>query len=361
MVDLKRQYLNLKAQIDRALDEVLENTQFILGPNVTALEQEIAAMHNVPDAVGVANGTDALRLALRACGIGAGDEVITTPFTFIATAEAILDVGAVPVFVDVSEDTFNIDPEKIEACITDRTKAIIPVHLFGHPAQIDAIMMIAEQYGLNVIEDCAQAFGATYDDQVVGSFGDCGCFSFYPSKNLGCYGDGGMVITKNPDIAKQIRLLRNHGSSKLYHHAVVGYNSRLDEMQAAILRVKLKHMDGMNARRRRNARLYCDHIENQSIILPAENARCKHVYHQFTLRCRHRDPLMERLKEAGIASALFYPVPLHRQEVFSGGSIQVRSLPVSEKLAEEVMSLPMFPELTEAEIIKICKVVNQSF
>ncbi len=358
MVDLKRQYGQLKAQIDQALSEVLENTQFILGPNVTALEQEIAAYHGVPGAVGVANGTDALRLALRACGIGSGDEVITTPFTFIATVEVIMDVGAVPVFADVTPGTFNIDPEKVEACITDRTKAIIPVHLFGHPAQMDAIMAMAGEHDLKVIEDCAQAFGATYDDQLVGTFGDFGCYSFFPSKNLGCYGDGGMVITKDGDTAEQIRMLRNHGSTKQYHHGTVGYNSRLDEMQAAILRVKLKSIDEMNDRRRRNARLYCENISHQDITLPYEARGCKHVYHQFTLRCPQRDAIMARLRENRIASALYYPVPLHRQELFAGSAVAQTALPVSEALAEDVVSLPMFPELTEEEVVAISRIVN---
>jgi dTDP-4-amino-4,6-dideoxygalactose transaminase len=214
MVDLKRQYLHLKAQIEAAVNGVMEDTRFILGPNVVALEQEIAAYHQVPHAVGVANGTDAIRLSLKACGIGAGDEVLTTPFTFISVAEVLLEVGATPVFVDVNADTFTMDTERIEACVTDRTKAIVPVHLFGHPEQMDIIMDIAERNDLKVIEDCAQAFGSTFDGQMVGTFGHCGCYSFYPSKNLGCYGDGGMVITKDYDTADQIRMLRNHGSNK---------------------------------------------------------------------------------------------------------------------------------------------------
>lgn len=359
MVDLKRQHLHLKAQIEAAVNGVLESTCFILGPNVTALEQEVAAYHQLPHAVGVANGTDAIRLSLKACGIGAGDEVLTTPFSFISVAEVLVEIGATPVFVDVSAETFTMDPEIIEGCITNRTKAIIPVHLFGHPERMDIIMNIAQRHNLKVIEDCAQAFGSTFDGQKVGSFGHCGCYSFYPSKNLGCYGDGGMVVTKDEDTADKIRMLRNHGSKKTYHHEMVGYNSRLDELQAAILRVKLKHIDEMNANRRKNAKLYCQHINSKAVIMPTQAPRCKHVYHQFTLRSNRRDTIMAWLKKYKIASACFYPIPLHQQEIFNKTPIADLHLPVSEKLADEVLSLPMFPELTEAEIIKISRIVTQ--
>jgi dTDP-4-amino-4,6-dideoxygalactose transaminase len=358
MVNLQREYRKLKAQIDQALLEVLEETRFILGPNVTALEQEVATLHNTPDAVAVANGTDALRLALQACGIGRGDEVLTTAFTFIATTEAILDVGAVPVFVDIEAESFNIDPELIEARITSRTKAILPVHLFGHPAQMGSIISIARQYDLMVIEDCAQAFGARHQGQPTGSFGQCGCYSFYPSKNLGCYGDGGMVVTRHAKTAAKLRMLRNHGSRAPYEHSVVGCNSRLDEMQAAIVRVKLNHIDEMNARRRKNAQLYRDHLSSDRIILPQESSHGRHVYNQFTLRCKQRDAIMASLQEHRIAAALFYPIPLHRQEIFSGTPTAERSLPVTEKIAREVISLPMSPDLTEAEIVTISQVVN---
>jgi len=240
MVDLQRQYKTLKADIDTAIQGVLDGAQFILGPNVEELEKEIAAYHGVPYAIGIASGTDALMLSLRACGIGAGDEVITTPFTFIATAEVISLLSATPVFVDIRPETFNIDPDKIEEKITEKTKAVIPVHLFGHPADMDPIVRIARKYNIKIIEDCAQAFGATYTGKKVGTIGDCGCFSFFPSKNLAGYGDGGIIITRNEDLAKLIRLLRNHGSAVKYHHSILGYNSRLDEIQAAIVRVKMK-------------------------------------------------------------------------------------------------------------------------
>ncbi|MFO7570149.1 MAG: DegT/DnrJ/EryC1/StrS family aminotransferase [Smithellaceae bacterium] len=358
MVDLKRQYLALQKEMDAAVLDVLAQTQFILGPNVVALEKDIAAYHKLPHAVGVANGTDALLLALRACGIGPGDEVITTPFTFIATAEVVATLGAKPVFVDIRPDTFNIDPDKIVAAITPRTKAIIPVHLFGHPADMDPIMAIARQHGLKVIEDCAQAFGATYRGQAVGSFGDAGCFSFFPSKNLGGYGDGGMVVSASDDIAAGIRMLRNHGSRERYYHAEVGYNSRLDEMQAAILRVKLKRIDTMNEERRKNAELYCRAIRREDVILPSETPGSRHVYHQFTLRVKNRQAIASALAEKGAASAVYYPVPLHQQEVFLRMYPAAAALPVSEDSAKDVLSLPMFPELQPEEIRLIADVIN---
>lgn len=360
MVDLKRQYSRLKKEIDHAVGCALEQTQFILGPNVAALEQEIAACHGLPYAVGCANGTDALLLTLRACGIGPGDEVITTPFTFIATAEVVALVGARPVFVDICPDTFNIDPDKISAKITSKTKAIIPVHLFGHPADMTPIMDIARKHHLKVIEDCAQAFGAQYRGQTVGTFGDAGCFSFFPSKNLGCYGDGGMVITKDEAIASKIKMLRNHGSAVRYYHSEVGYNSRLDEIQAAILRVKLARIDEANDARRANAAAYCKALAGKDIGLPSERPGCKHVYHQFTLRVKNRQAVADALAAAQIASAVYYPVPLHQQEVFQKMYNLQESLSVSETCAREVLSLPMFPELSPDEIKRITDVINNA-
>jgi dTDP-4-amino-4,6-dideoxygalactose transaminase len=360
MVDLKRQYQTIKSEIDTAVGEVLEQAQFILGPNVGKLEEEVAAYHGLPYAVGVANGTDALLLALRACGIKAGDEVITTPFTFIATAEVIALLNATPVFVDICPDTFNIDPGKIAAKITSRTKAIIPVHLFGHPADMAPIMEIAIKNNLKVIEDCAQAFGAKYHGQNVGTIGDAGCFSFFPSKNLAGYGDGGMVITKSEEIARQIKILRNHGSSVRYYHQAVGYNSRLDEIQAAIIRVKLKQIDKFNTARRQNAAAYRAVINKKEIILPSVAPGCEHVYHQFTIRTKNRDLLAAALQEKDIASAIYYPVPLHRQEVFLNLYNFSVELPLSETCAREVLSLPMFPELNQKEIKLIADVINNA-
>jgi dTDP-4-amino-4,6-dideoxygalactose transaminase len=358
MMDLKRQYAHLKNEIDKAVGLVMEQTQFILGPNVAALETEVAAYHGLPFALGCANGTDALLLALRACDIGQGDEVITTPFTFIATAEVVALVGARPVFVDICPDTFNMDPDKITAKITPKTKAIIPVHLFGHPADMAPIMDIAQKHQLKVIEDCAQAFGAKYQEQTVGTFGDAGCFSFFPSKNLGCYGDGGIVITHDEAIASKIKMLRNHGSAVRYYHSEVGYNSRLDEIQAAILRVKLPQIDATNEARRLNAAAYCKAMSGKDIVLPSERPGCKHVYHQFTLRAKNRQAIADALSIAGSASAVYYPVPLHQQDVFLKMYDLKESLNVSETCADEVLSLPMFPELTLEEIQLITDVIN---
>ena len=360
MVDLQRQYKTLKADIDTAIQSVLDSTQFILGPNVTELEKEIAAYHGVPHAIGIASGTDALLLSLRACGIGAGDEVITTPFTFIATAEVISLLSATPVFADIRPETFNIDPDKIEEKITKKTKAVIPVHLYGHPADMDPIIKIARKYNIKVIEDCAQAFGATYNGKKVGTIGDFGCFSFFPSKNLAGYGDGGIIITRNENLAKVIRLLRNHGSAVKYHHSILGYNSRLDEIQAAIVRVKMKKIEEFNNRRRINADLYRTFIKRNDVSFPIEMPDCKHIYHQFTIRSKNRDSIIDTLKSNNISSAIYYPVPLHKQEVFVLQNISGNNLINSEICAGEVLSLPMFPELEKEEIQYISDVINHA-
>jgi len=359
MVDLRRQYEGIKGEIDAAIREVLDKTQFILGPNVAELEREIADYHGVPHAIGVASGTDALLLALRACDIQPGDEVITTPFTFIATAEVIAILQAKPVFADINDRTYNIDPAGIEKKITPRTRAIIPVHLFGHPADMDAIMDISRRHNLRVIEDCAQAFGALYRSRRVGSIGDFGCFSFFPSKNLACYGDGGMVITRDQDMAQKIRFLRNHGSRVKYHHDLLGYNSRLDEIQAAILRVKMRRIEEWNEGRRRAADLYRAVIRRKDVTLPSEASDCRHVYHQFTIRSANRDRIMTNLSSQGIASAVYYPVPLHLQKVFTGMR-GTDDLKVSEVSAAEVLSLPMFPEITEEEVRRVSDVINRA-
>jgi len=360
MVDLQRQYKALKTDINNAIQGVLDSAQFILGPNVAELEKEIAEYHGIPHAVGIASGTDALLLSLRACGIGAGDEVITTPFTFIATAEVISLLSATPVFVDIRPETYNIDPDKIEEKITRKTKAIIPVHLFGHPADMDPIVRIAQKNNIKIIEDCAQAFGATYNGKKVGTIGDCGCFSFFPSKNLAGYGDGGIIITRDENLAKLIRLLRNHGSAVKYHHSTLGYNSRLDEIQAAIIRVKMKKIEDFNNRRRINADLYRTFIKKVDISLPIEMPDCKHVYHQFTISSKNRDSIMNTLKSSNISSAIYYPVPLHKQEVFAQQNIDSCNLINSEICAGEVLSLPMFPELEKNEIQHISNVINHA-
>jgi len=356
MVDLKGQYETLKDEIEKGFREVLENTQFILGPNVRALEEEVAAYCKVKHAIAVASGTDALHLALRAAGIGEGDEVITTPFTFIATAEAISYVGARPVFVDIDPETFNIDVNLIEAAITGRTRAIMPVHLFGQPADLAPIQEICRRYKLKLVEDCAQSFGAEYGGRMTGAWGDLGCFSFFPSKNLGCYGDGGMIITDSDEMAEAVRVLRNHGSRQRYHHSVIGYNSRLDELQAVVLRAKLKHIETYNLLRRKNAHHYTRRLQETRVIPPAEDGKGVHVYHQYTVLADDRESIQNVLGAAGIACAVYYPIPLHRQEVFSDNWAG-RSFSVSEEVAARVLSLPMYPELTTAQIDRVCDVL----
>lgn len=358
MVDLKRQYHDLKAEIDEAVLKALEATQFILGPNVQKLEEEAAAYLGVKHAIGLANGTEALHLALLACGIGTGDEVITTPFTFIATAEAISYAGARPVFVDIDLDTFNIDPSKVEEYLsthgTSKVKAIIPVHLYGQAADMDPIMATARGHGLKVIEDCAQSFGGDYKGKMTGGFGEFGCFSFFPSKNLGCYGDGGMVTTNDSELAEKVKMLRNHGSKVRYYHSMVGYNSRLDEIQAAILRVKLRRIDRYNESRNGNAHLYTEKFKGSGVATPYEDGNGMHVYHQYTVKVRNRDRdrIIETLSKEGIASAIYYPVPLHQQEVYRNDYKGI-VLPNTEKVSQEVLSLPIFPELTVLEIEKV--------
>lgn len=356
MVDLKGQYQTLKQEIDAGIQDVLNATSFILGPNVQALEKEVADYCGVKHAIGVASGTDALHLALLAAGVGSGDEVITTPFTFIATAEAIAYVGAKPVFVDIHPDTFNIDVSLIEAAITDKTKAVLPVHMFGQSADMDSIAEICKKHKLKIIEDCAQSFGAEYGDKKSGAYGDLGCFSFFPSKNLGCYGDGGMVITNDDTMAENVRMYRNHGSKVRYYHSCIGFNSRLDEMQAVILRVKLKRIDEYNTNRYNNAQAYTSALKGSGITAPFEDGKGSHVYHQYTVMSDKRDAIHQALTDRGIASAIYYPVPLHRQEVFADDYKDV-NLPHAEAVSEKVVSLPMFPEMTQEQIEQIMKTV----
>lgn len=344
MVDLKAQYAHLKAEIDTAVQEVLADTRFILGPNVQALEAELAGYLGVEHAVTCASGTDALHLALRAAGIGPGDEVITSAFTFIATAEAIRYVGATPVFVEIDPKTFNIDPERVEAAITPRTRALLPVHLFGQPADLATLSDLCRAYDLMLIEDCAQSFGATLDGRQTGSFGDFGCFSFFPSKNLGAFGDGGLVTARDAEHAALLRNLRNHGSDVRYHHDRIGYNSRLDELQAAILRVKLPHVDDFNARRRAVAQRYHAGLADSGVTPPFEDGLGGHVFHQYTLLSEHRDAIMAALQKAEVASAIYYPIPLHRQKAFADIAAGVE-LPVTEDVAARCLSLPIHPEL----------------
>jgi len=359
MVDLKAQYRDLQVEIDAAMQTVVRSAQFVLGPQVQAFEREVAAYCGVRHAISVASGTDALHLALRAAGIGPGDEVITTPFTFIATAGAVSQVGARPVFVDIDAATFNIDPARIAQAVSSRTRAVVPVHLYGQPADLAPISALCRERGLALIEDCAQSFGAEYGGKKSGAYGDMGCFSFYPSKNLGAYGDGGMVITDNDAAAERLRRLRDHGRIEGYRHGMVGYNSRLDELQAAVLRVKLRRLDEYNSRRRRNAQRYGERLADSDVVPPAADGKGVHVYHQYTVRSRHRDAVRHALTAAGIASAIYYPVPLHRQEVYAAGCAGAR-FPAVERAAEEVLSLPMYPELSEEQIETITRVVRQA-
>lgn len=349
LLDLVAQYQAIKPEIDEAVQRVLNSGQFILGPEVEAFEQEMAAYCGTPYAVGVASGTDALELALRACGIGPGDEVLTSSFSFIAAAEATLAVGAAPVFVDIDVRTFTMDPAQLVGAITSKTRAIIPVHLFGHPCDMGPIRDVARRHRLMVIEDCAQAMGARYQGQRVGSFGDAAILSFYPSKNLGAYGDGGMVVTNDASVAERIRLLRAHGSRQRYAHETLGRNSRLDELQAAILRVKLRHLDAWTVARRRHAKAYADAFSAAgvtSVGLPQERTGCEHVYHLYTIRLKERDRLQQVLEAGGIATQVAYPSTLPEQPAIASHCRTVGECPEARRAAQEVLSLPMYPELT---------------
>ncbi len=361
MVDLKLQYQELKSELTPLLESVFENTHFILGPNVQAFEKETAKYIGVKHAISCASGTDALHLALLAAGIKEGDEVITTPFTFIATAEAIRYCNADPVFVDIEPDTLNIDIDAIKAAITDKTKAILPVHLFGLPANMDKIKKLAEKHNLKIIEDCAQSFGANYKGVQTGAIGDAGCYSFFPSKNLGCYGDGGLITTNSDEMADTIRTYRNHGSSKRYYHDVIGFNSRLDEIQAAILRVKLKRIDGYNAGRLRVAQAYWDNLCDLPILIPnPEPTNSNHVFHQYTLLSERRDEIMKALQDDNIGCAVYYPVPLHMQKAFDYRKVK-ENLPITEHVMKTCMSLPIFPEMTDEQIERVCSVIKSVF
>ncbi len=355
MVDLAAEYAALKEEIEPAVLQVLRSGHFILGPQCSALEQEIAQYCGIKHAIACADGTDALLLALKAVGIGAGDEVITPSFTFAATAEAIVLAGAVPVFVDIEPDTYNIDANLVEAALTPRTRAIMPVHLYGRPAALDKLAAMCARHRLKLLEDCAQSLGVRYQGKATGAWGEAGSVSFYPSKNLGAYGDAGMVLTNDDRIAQQVRLLRNHGSAKTYYHETIGWNSRLDEIQAAILRIKFKRLDQCNGRRRWAAARYCELLGGSNVVLPQDDGNCN--YHQFTIRSPKRDAIMQTLKAQGIDSRIYYPIPLHQQQAFAQYAPRA-PLPHSERAAREVMSLPMHPYLNDAQIERICAAVR---
>lgn len=362
LVDLRAQYQLIKPEIDAAVARVLDSGHFILGPEVEALEREIAAYCGTRYAVGVASGTDALELSLRACGIGPGAEVITTAFSFFATAEAILLAGGTPVFVDIEPATCNLDADQLAAAITARTQAILPVHLYGHPCAMDQVMDVAKAHRLRVIEDCAQAIGAAFHGKPVGSFGDAGCLSFYPTKNLGGYGDGGMVVTNDAHIAEQVQLLRGHGSTQRYHHTAIGMNSRLDELQAAILCVKLQHLERWTEARRRHAQHYHDALRREapSIQRPEERPGCRSVYHLYTIRSAKRERIQQALAAEGIDTQVAYPGTLPSQPALTAIGGRHTPVPHAEEAAQQVLSLPVYPELTAEAVDRIAAVTARA-
>lgn len=351
--DLRLQYRAIKIELDEAIQSVLNDGWFILGKNVSAFEKEFAAYCGTGFAVGVGNGTDALQLALVACGVGPGDEVITAPLSATFTALAISAVGAVPTFVDIDPNTYNMDPRKLEEAIGPRTKAIMPVHLYGQPADMDPILAVARKYNLFVIEDAAQAHGALYKGRRAGALGDVGCFSFYPSKNLGAFGDGGMVVTNNPEAAEKLRMLRHGGQKTRYDHQLLGRNSRLDELQAAILQVKLTYLEKWNERRRHIAALYTALLGDSKVEPPIEMPHTRHVYHLYVIRCQDRDALQKHLAERGVGTAIHYPIPIHLQGAYRWLNLGRGSFPIAERCAEQVLSLPIYPELTDAKVRQI--------
>ena len=351
LLDLKAQYATIKTEVDRAVQEVVESQHFILGPKVEALEKEIAFYLKVPYALGISSGTDALILALMALKIGEGDEVITSSYTFFATAGSIARLGAKPVFVDICEDTFNLDPRQIEKKITKRTKAIMPVHLFGQSADMDAILEIAKAADLKVIEDGAQAIGALYKGKNACTLGDIGTLSFFPSKNLGGVGDGGMVVTKSESLFQFMKMLRNHGAQPKYFHKYIGGNFRLDAIQAAVLSVKLKYLEGWSENRRQNAAYYDSRFKGSKIKVPSTRKENKTIYNQYVICSGKRDGVIKHLQAKGIGSEIYYPLPLHLQECFAYLGGKKGDLPVSEEVAKTSLALPVYPEMT-SEMLK---------
>jgi dTDP-4-amino-4,6-dideoxygalactose transaminase len=347
ILDLKAQYAAIKEEIRAAVNKVLDEQHFILGPEVKALENEVAEYCGTKYAVGVASGTDALILGLKACGIGPGDEVIVPSFTFIASADAVSLLGGVPVFADIDPDTYNLDPVSVQRAVTAHTKAIVPVHLYGQAADMDPILALAKAHNLRVIEDNAQAIGATYKGRKTASMGDVGCISFFPSKNLGGYGDGGMVVTNSEEIAKHLASLRAHGSTKKYLSDEQGWNSRLDELQAAILRVKLRHLDQWSRQRRQAASRYDELLRGlPGVVTPKSSGFGDHVFHQYTVRVPRRDQMQKLLAEACVTTMVYYPHPIHQQPIYAALGYREGDLPVTEAACKQVFSLPMFPELT---------------
>ena len=359
-LDLSEQFKDLESEWLSSIKRIGASGAFVLGPNVSAFEEEFARFVGTRFAVALANGTDALLLSLRAMDIGPGDEVITTPYTFFASAEAVNMVGARPVFIDIEADSFNLDPRKVESVISPRTRAILPVHIFGHPARVLELKQIADDLGISVIEDCAQAFGAKVGDTCVGAVGVTGTFSFYPTKILGCYGDGGMVTTNDDDLDRKLRRLRNHCALRPFVHDGIGFNSRLDEIQAALLRIKLRDVNAAIASRRQIAAWYSDEFANTAVVAPSSQPGCQHVYNLYTVRLPNRDRVAQALKDTSIGYSICYPQPLHLQPVYQEMNYKPGSLPVSERAASECISLPIFPGMSKSQVERVCEVVKQA-
>jgi len=388
LINLKKQYETIKTECDKKVLDILFSAQYIMGQNVKSFEKEFSEYIGIKHSISVANGTDALVIALKALGIGEGDEVITTPFTFFATAEAISAVGATPVFCDVRLDTFNIDPEKIVEKISKKTKAVMPVHIFGQPCDMDEINQIAKKHNLYVIEDACQAVGSQYRGKMIGTLGHIACFSFFPTKNLGCAGDGGMIVTNDDNLATICKALRIHGSGEngekaynllnnineeveeettqdntiynplKYYNYLIGHNSRLDEIQAAILRIKLPHLDEWNDKRRQNARYYNEELKDIKLVTPYEDEEVKHIYHMYILQSEKREEIVSYLKEKGIATGIYYPVPLHLQKAYTNLGYKEGDMPNAEYLSKRTFAIPMFAELTEEEMKYIVQAIK---
>ncbi len=352
LLDLKMQYKSIKAEIDRAIGRVLDSQQFIMGPEVEALETEIAPYCGAGFAVGLSSGTDALLVSLMALGVSAGDEVITTPFTFFSTVGSILRLGAVPVFADIEPSTFNIDASQVQKLVTERTRAVIPVHLFGQCSDMEPLLQISQEKGIPLIEDAAQAIGAEYQGKRAGSMGTVGCFSFFPSKNLGAFGDGGLIATNDCELADRIRIIRNQGGNPKHHYRLLGGNFRLDAIQAAVLRVKLQYLDSWSAQRRRNADFYTARLHELGLaeeVAPPQVVRERHVFNQYVVRAKDRDRLAAHLNEKGIGTEVYYPIPAHLQDCLNDGRYRQGVFPVCEAVCNEVLALPIYPELTEEQ------------
>ncbi|MBV9878301.1 MAG: DegT/DnrJ/EryC1/StrS family aminotransferase [Verrucomicrobia bacterium] len=360
-LDLWSQHLPLMSEFNQAIQEVIESSAFAGGRFVTAFEQDFAAYCNTAYGIGVGSGTEALWLSLLASGVGPGDEVITVPSTFMATAEAITYCGARPVFVDVDERTYTMDPNALKDALTSRTKAIIPVHLFGQAADMDPILEFGRNHGIPVIEDACQAHGATYKGKRVGTFGDTACFSFYPGKNLGAFGEAGAIMTNNPELNEKICVLRDHGQERKYFHSVVGWNCRMDGIQAAVLRIKLRHLEAANQRRRSHAAAYDAGLrELEGVITPMEASYARHVYHIYAIRVSNRDEIIKCLADQGISTGIHYPVPVHLQEAYRSLGYKRGQFPVAEHSATEFLSLPMYPELTRSQVEQVIEGVKEA-